>query len=186
MPASVFDDQTSPVMAALRRKLEGQHRTIRTLVILLVAVIVISAIAALTLILRKPAGVAPAPGSPTVTAPAPDAAALPATQDQTPVASDAQPVQRPETEPVEQDAAPVVDPVVAAYTRARQLIASAGREGRTADESIADLVQALDELTTVAATATDTNRPGDLDELTDQVKQELERLDLEEFFGEDG
>ena len=182
-PVSVFDDQVSPVTTALRRKLEGQHRTIRTLVILLVAVIVISVIAALTLVRREPAGVAPAPGSPTVAAP--EAQAPPSMESQPPVASDPQPVQRPETEPVEQEAAPVVDPVVAAYTRARQLIASAGREDRTAEERTAFLVQALEELTTIAETASDANRPGDLDETTDQVRRELERLDLAEFFGED-
>ncbi len=186
MPASVFDAHASPVTTALRRKLEGQHRTIRTLVILLVAVIVISVIAGLTLILRKPAGAAPSPGLPTVATAAPDAQAPPAIESQPPVASDPQPVQRPETEPVEQGPAPVVNPVVAAYTRARQLIASAGREDRTTQERMADLVQALVELTTVADTASDANRPGDLDEMTEQVKQELERLDLADFFGEDG
>ncbi len=183
-PASVFDDHVSPVTTALRRKLEGQHRTIRTLVILLVAVIVISVIAALTLLPREPAGVAPAPGSPTVAAPAPDTQAPPSMESQPPVASDPQPVQRPETEPVEQEAAPVVDPVVAAYTRARQLIASAGREDRTAEERMAFLVQALKELTTIAETASEANRPGDLDETTEQVRQELERLDLVGFFGD--
>ena len=182
MPASVFDAHGSPVTTALRRKLEGQHRTIRTLVILLVAVIVISA---LTLILRKPAGVAPPPDLPTVAAPAPDVQPPSAMESQPPVASDSQPVQRPATEPVEQGPAPVVDPVVAAYTRARQLIASGGREDRPADQRVADLVQALVELTTVADTASDANRPGDLDEMTEQVKRELERLDLADFFGHD-
>ncbi len=181
MPASVFDDHASPVTTALRRKLDGQQRTIRTLVILLVAVVVVSVVASLTLLLRKPVDVGPASGSPTVAAP--DVQAPAAMESRSPVANDLQPVRPPETEPVEQGAAPAVDPVVAAYTRARQLIASAGREGRTADERIADLVKALDELTTVAATATGTNRPGDLDEMTRQVEQELERLDLAEFFG---
>jgi len=185
MPASVFDDHAPPVMTALRRKVEGQHRTIRTLVILLAAVLVVSVIAGLTLLLRKPTAVEPAPASPAVAAPAPDAQAPPSMESQPAVGTDPQPAQPPETEPAEQEAAPVVDPVVAAYTRARQLIASAAREGRTAEERIADLVQALDELTTVAATATDTNRPSDLDETTEQVKQELERLDLAEFFGDD-
>ena len=187
MPASVFDDHASPVTTTLRRKVQGQQRTIRTLVILLVAVIVISVVAALTLFLRPPAGVAPRPGLPTVAAPAPapDVQAPPSMESRPRAGTDPQSAQPPGTEPVEQEAAPVVDPVVAAYTRARQLIASAGREGRTADQRIADLVQALDELTTIAETASDANRPGDLDETTEQVKQELERLDLAEFFGED-
>ena len=47
-------------------------------------------------------------------------------------------------------------------------------------------MQALGELTTIADTASDANRPGDLDATIEQVKQELERLDLEGFFGEDG
>jgi hypothetical protein len=181
--ASVFEDHASPVTTALRRRVEGQHRTIRTLVIVLIAVIAISGITALTLVLRKPVGVVSTPGSPMVDAPAP---ATPATVSQQPVASDPQPVQRPETEPVEQEAAPVVDPVVAAYTRAQQLIASAGREDRTAEQRSADLVQALGELKTIADTASEADRPGDLDTMIQQARQELERLDLADFFGEDG
>ena len=182
--ASVFDDHASPVTTALRRKLEGQQRTIRTLLILLVAVIVISVIAALTVLLRKPAGVVPAPVSPAVAVPAPDAQVPSSMENQPPVASDPQPAQRPQ--PVEQEAAPVVDPVVAAYTRARQLIASAGHDDRTTEQRMADLVRALAELTTIADTASAANRPGDLDETTEQVKRELERLDLADFFDEDG
>lgn len=185
-PASVFEDHASPVTTALRRRVESQHRTIRTLVIVLVAVVVISAIAALTIGLRKPVGVASTPGAPTVAAPAQDAVATPSMQRQQPVASDAPPGQRPVTEPVEQTATPVVDPIVAAYTRARQLIASAGRKDRTAEQRSADLVRALGELTTIADTASDANRPGDLDTMIEQVKQELERLDLAGFFGDDG
>ena len=121
-----------------------------------------------------------------VAAPAPTTPATPSVESQQPVASDLQPSLHPETVPVEQEAAPVVDPVVAAYTRAQQLIASAGREDRTAEQRSADLVKALVELTTIADTAPDASRPGDLDTTIQQVKKELERLDLAGFFGDDG
>ena len=95
------------------------------------------------------------------------------------------PAPLPETESVEQDATPVADPVVAAYTRALRLFAAAGREDRPINERMADLQRALDELKTVAATASDGNRPDDLDETTAQVERELERLRLEDgFFGD--
>jgi hypothetical protein len=182
--ASFFEEHASPVMTSMRRKLEGQHRTIRTLMIVLVAVIVISAIAMLSLAQRTGT---PGPGA---VAPPPETRAGPATETQPPVARD-----QPATPPVEAAPAvvrtepevmPVVDPVVAAYTRAQQLIAAAGREDRPAEERMGDLQQALDELKSVAAAASDDNRPADLDETTAQVERELERLRLDqEFFGED-
>ena len=76
--------------------------------------------------------------------------------------------------------------MVAAYTRARHLIAAAGRAGRTPDERIDDLQRALEELKTLDEPAS-TTKPEDLDQTISQVEQEIERLSLErDFFGEGG
>ena len=89
-------------------------------------------------------------------------------------------------EQVEAEPDPVVDPEVAAYTRARQLMASAGREGRPADERIDDLERALEELKLLDATAS-AAQPENLPQTISQVEHELERLRLErDFFGEGG
>ncbi len=185
--ASIFDSHASSAATrALRRKVEAQQRMIRMLAIALGLVAVVSVVMTIVTTRQGSAGMAP----PLTAAPSP-VAAQGADQQQTQQPTARDPVATPPptestVEQVEAEPAAVVDPEVAAYTRARQLIASAGRVGRTPDERIDDLERALEELKTLDATAW-AALPENLAQSISQAERELERLRLErDFFGGGG
>ncbi len=186
--ASVFDSQASSVATrALRRKVEAQQRMIRLLAIALGLVTVMSVVMTIMTTMQRSAGMASGltAAPPSAPAPKPEApeAQQPTARD--PIAT-APPTESADEQQVETDPAAVVDPAVAAYTRARQLIASAGRVGRTPDEGIDDLKRALEELKTLDATAW-AALPENLAQSISQAERELERLRLErDFFGGGG
>ncbi len=186
--ASVFDSQASSVATrALRRKVEAQQRMIRLLAIALGLVTVMSVVMTIMTTMQRSAGMASGLTAAPPSAPAPKPEA-PETQQPTardPIAT-APPTESADEQQVETDPAAVIDPAVAAYTRARQLIASAGRVGRTPDERIDDLERALEELKTLDATAW-AALPENLAQSISQAERELERLRLErDFFGGGG
>ena len=177
--ALIFDrHESSPAARSLRRKVEAQQRMIRMLAVALGLVTVMSVVLTVMTTMQRPPGVAPPPA----VVPSPE------TQEtQQPTARDPIVIQQPSESTVDQhmDTEPVaaVDPVVAACTRARHLIASARGDGRTADERIDDLEGALEELKTLDEPASAT-KPDDLPQTISQVEQEIERLRLErDFFG---
>lgn len=159
---------------------------IRTLAIALGIVTVMSVVFTVMTSMRG----SPAMGQPVSAAPPPVVVPEPeAPETQRPTARDpivTLPAESTVDQEVDTEAVVVVDPVIAAYTRVRTLIESAGREERTAQERIDDLELALEGLNALDEPAS-TSKPDDLAQTISQVERELERLRLQrDFFGEGG
>ncbi len=183
---TVFDDPASSALTrALRRKVDYQQRTIRFMMIVLIAALAIAvgtSVVPLASRMRQgdeaPQGPAVA-GSAAAPTPPQSEPAENAPELEAETVLDAAPAQA--DEPAQEPTASVFNE---AYANALALISLGARKDRSLEERIGDYEQALQSLEGIEAAAPGDERPLDLDARITHVKSELERLRLEkEFFG---
>jgi hypothetical protein len=210
--ATVFDESASAaVTRALRRKLASQQRMIRLMAFLAVLALLIAIIANLDALAGvvglggRPTPQATAPGGVAATSEGSAGARDAINEQDGPVTGQhsAQPESEPEpdTEPATPVPAPTTalpagepaavegadgspeDAVLAAYAEALELVAAAGRGDRALGERIDDYKEALESLESLGDSLPTEQRPDDLFDQIEHIRQELERLQLKEFFG---
>jgi hypothetical protein len=197
----------SPVVRSMQRRLARQTRTIRLLVLLLVASVLSGALMSVVAVIRmtsarseepSPATEAPAPRATTVGG-APmerDGEAAPAVSEETassgaPAARDAHGAEG--ADGVESSGAEATgDPAVGAagheadYRHALSLLGRAEDESRPLDERLAGSEEALRVLREIAEQVVAAEQPRDLEAQIQRALDLIERLELEAFFPSGG